>query len=70
MARECTTLAIRNCSYRTLASALMIPRQLTEDVVITVNRPKHQNMLLKKGSFVIFELIGLREYDQTYLVDN
>ena len=54
---------IRNAHvHQILASAFMMPRQLTEDALITVSRPKEQSMLLKKGSFIMFELIGMREY--------
>ncbi|OCB85151.1 cytochrome P450 [Sanghuangporus baumii] len=53
-------------AQRLCPSATLIPRQLTEDTIINISRPKRERMVLKKGSFAMFDLIGILRNPDTF----
>ncbi|KAL5531019.1 hypothetical protein ACEPAG_3895 [Sanghuangporus baumii] len=51
---------------RLCPSDAFIPRQLTEDVIIDVARPRSEKMFLKNGSIVMFDLVGIFRNPDTF----
>ncbi|KAJ7633368.1 cytochrome P450 [Mycena polygramma] len=53
-------LACFHESLRIYPAPVMLTREMTEDVPIKVARPREQTMVLKKGSLMVVELVGVQ----------
>ncbi|KAI0319906.1 cytochrome P450 [Amylostereum chailletii] len=53
-------------AQRLCPSALMLPREMTEDVPVTVTHPQPTTVVLKKGSVVIVDLVGMMRNPHAY----
>ena len=51
-----------NIQPNTLAAAAFIPRQLTADIDVNISHPSPQTLHLRKGSLIMFDLVGICEF--------
>lgn len=47
---------------RSTAAGVTLTRDVLEDISVTVSRPSHQTICLEKGSRIIIDMVGVREY--------
>ncbi|KAJ6504353.1 cytochrome P450, partial [Mycena vitilis] len=59
-------LACFHESLRIYPAPIMLTREMTEDVSIKVARPVEETMVLKKGSLMIIELVGVQHNPHFY----
>lgn len=48
-----------NLIFSDIAPANLVPRRLSSDIAVNVQRPAPQTLHLRAGSFLLFDLIGM-----------